>query len=158
MKNQSQLIIRKAMPKDAKAIHFLKKITFKKMNSKDFTKKQLKFLAKKNNTRDVLRKMKKRNMFCLFEKKKLLGTIDLEGNKISRLYIKWDCMNKGYGSKLLKFIENYAKKKNIKKIKLYSSKYALNFYKNRGYKLKRIMKKEIAGIKFTNREMWKTLK
>ena len=78
--------------------------------------------------------MKQRDMFCLVDKDKILGVIDLEGNKIGGLFVRYNYLGNGLGKKLLTFMEDYAKKKNIKKVILYSTEYAYKFYLKQGYK------------------------
>ncbi len=79
--------------------------------------------------------MKDRDIFCMWENDILLGTIELKGNKIFGLFIKSSKIGKGLGTKLMDFIENYARSKKIKQVRLYSTKFAFNFYKKRGYRL-----------------------
>ncbi len=55
--------------------------------------------------------------------------------KIGGLFIKSSEIGKGIGTQLMDFIENYALSKRLKQVRLYSTKFAFNFYKNRGYKL-----------------------
>ncbi len=62
-------------------------------------------------------------------------TIDLEGNKIGGVFVKHDLIGKGIGTKLMDFMESKAKKKGIKNVKLYPTKFAMGFYKKRGYKI-----------------------
>ena len=73
-------------------------------------------------------------MFCAWQGDNLLGTIDLSGNKIGGLFIKSSAIGKGIGTQLMDFIENYARSKKIKQVRLYSTKFAFNFYKKRGYR------------------------
>ena len=55
-------------------------------------------------------------MFCLIDSNEILGTISLKENRIIGLFIRSDLIRKGFGKKLLSFIENYAKKKGINKV------------------------------------------
>lgn len=151
--------IRKLTKEDAREVSKLKRGTLMNVNSKDYNKKQIKVLVDKNSLEDIIKKLSERATFCLEDKGTILGVIDLEDNKIGGLFIKHNLVGKGYGKKLLVFIENYAKKKNIKKTKLWSTKTAYNFYLKNGYKLIKkgnwIPKK---GIKFETFEMEKRLK
>src|SRR3989344_3021431 len=78
------------------------------------------------------RKIKNREMFCLVDKEEILGVIDLKDDKIGSLFVRYDSVGKSYGKKLLNFIEHYAKKRGIKKVWLYSTPYAEEFYLNKG--------------------------
>ncbi len=55
--------IRKAKPKDYKKIANLRKKTFEKINSKDYSKRQIEILNKKNPLKLILEKMKKKTCF-----------------------------------------------------------------------------------------------
>ena len=149
--------IRRARPEDARKISLLRRKTLKERNKNDYPKVFLQFLINENSTRGIINKMRDRDMFCAWEDNTLLGTIDFGGNKIGGLFIKSSEIGKGIGTKLMDFIENYALSKKIKQVRLYSTKFAVNFYKKRGYHLSpsgywvigksraknRIMKKEL---------------
>jgi putative acetyltransferase len=128
--------IRKARPEDAKEISKLVKQTFKNVNSKDYpTKEHILFFNSKNTKKKILKKIKKYEMFCIIEKNNIIGTVHLRGDMIGGFYIKHDQVRKGVGTRLLKFIEDYARKKGIKKVWLYSTKYGYPFYLKNNYKL-----------------------
>ena len=139
---EKNMRIRKANPKDCKKIAELRKDTFEKINAIEHTKKQITELNKMNPPEVILKKMRERDMFCLIEKNKILGVIDLEGNKIGGFFIKYKYIRKGYGTILMNFIENYARKKGIKKVILYSTKYAYPFYIKMDYKPSKAFKKD----------------
>ncbi|MCW8966490.1 MAG: GNAT family N-acetyltransferase [Candidatus Pacearchaeota archaeon] len=92
-------------------------------------------LIEENSTQEIVNKIKEKEIFCAWERGKLIGTIDLTGNKIGGLFIKTSDIGKGIGTKLIDFIEDYARSKNIKQVRLYSTKFVFNFYKKRGYRL-----------------------
>jgi N-acetylglutamate synthase-like GNAT family acetyltransferase len=150
--------IRRVKEKDAEEIYQLRKNTFEKINARDYNSKQIKTLVNSNSSKLIIRKMKEREMFCLEDKGKILGVIDLEKNKIGGLFIREDLIGKGYGKKLMKFIENYAQKKGIKKVILYSTIYAENFYKKLDYVLiEKKHKYKIGNISFSNIKLEKKL-
>jgi len=129
------MIIRKAKKEDARKISLLRKKTLREINKNDYPKIFLNFLINENSTKGIINKLKDRTMFCAWEGDNLLGTIELKHDKIMGLFIKTSEMGKGLGTKLMDFIENYARSKKIKQARLYSTKFALNFYKKRGYHL-----------------------
>ncbi len=53
--------------------------------------------------------------------------------KVERIAIRKKYRGKGLGSKMVKLVENYAKKKKVKEIFLYGQAYAKDFYKKLGY-------------------------
>ena len=150
--------IRRAEERDAKEIFELRKNTFLKINSKDYTAEQIGILTKSNTVKKLIEKIKEREMFCLEDKGKILGVIDLEGNKIGGFFVRYDIIRKGYGKMLMRFIEDHARKKGIKKVILFSTVYAENFYKKQGYSLvKRTDDLIIDNVKFKKIKMEKEL-
>lgn len=129
------MMIRKARPKDAKKISLLRRKTLKERNKNDYPKIFVDFLINNNSPKEINNKMKTRDIFCAWEGNTLVGTADLGGDKIGGLFIKSSEIGKGIGTKLMDFIENYALSKKIKRVRLYSTKFAFNFYKKRGYSL-----------------------
>ncbi|MFA5061278.1 MAG: GNAT family N-acetyltransferase [Candidatus Pacearchaeota archaeon] len=126
--------IRKAKISDAKKISYLIQTTLKKVNYKDYPKEVLRWLVKKNSPKSVEESIMKRDFFCLIEKNRILGVVSLEGNKMGKLFIRHNYIGRGFGKKLMNFIEDYARKKGIKTIKLFPTKTALGMYKKYGYK------------------------
>jgi N-acetylglutamate synthase-like GNAT family acetyltransferase len=150
--------IKKAKEKDAKEISRLIKNTFKNINAKDYTKKHILSFNGQNSPKKILDKMKERDVFCLLDNNKIIGTIDLEKNKIGGFFIHHNHINKGNGTLLLKFIENYAKKKKIKKVILCSTKYAYKFYLKNNYKLVKKGFWRINNLRFIKYKLEKKLK
>ncbi len=129
--------IRKARLKDAEEISILRKNTFKEINSRDYPKEHILIFNKKNTVKKILKKIKENDMFCIVNKGKIQGTVYLKGDLIGGLYVRHDYIRKKIGSRLLRFIEDYARKKGIKKVKLYSTKYGYPFYSKNNYNLVR---------------------
>jgi putative acetyltransferase len=77
--------------------------------------------------------MKDSTIFYAFENNSLTGTICLKDNKVLGLYINHNIHKKGIGTALLKHLETYAKKKDIRKLTLTSTPFAYPFYRKRGY-------------------------
>lgn len=131
------MMIRKAKISDAKEISDFRIKTIEKICFKDYTRKQIKLFKKKHSEKEIIKRIKNREMFCLIDNKKIIGTISLYNkNTIADLYLRKEYIKKSLGKKLIKFIENYAKKKGVKKLKAYSTITAMDFYKKRGYELK----------------------
>ncbi|MGV8151488.1 MAG: GNAT family N-acetyltransferase [Candidatus Nanoarchaeia archaeon] len=150
--------IKKAKKRDARKISILRRNTLRKINNNDYSKVFIDSLIKNNSYKGTIDKLKKRETFCAWNKNILLGTVDLEGDKIGGLYIKSSKIGKGLGTLLMNFIENYAISKGIKKVRLYSTKFAFNFYKKRGYKLTKSGYWIIGKSKHKDRLMEKILK
>ncbi|MBM3234546.1 GNAT family N-acetyltransferase [Candidatus Pacearchaeota archaeon] len=129
------MIIRKATRRDARKISLLRRKTLREINKNDYPKKMLDCLINRNSTKNILQIMRERAMFCAWQGRVLIGTVDLKGDKIGGLFIKGSEIGKGIGTQLMDFIEDYARKNKIKKVKLYSTNFAVKFYKKRGYKI-----------------------
>lgn len=152
--------IRKATKKDAIKICNIKKETFRKINSKDYPKEVVEEYVNRQSPSKILQNMKKGNYFVLINKNRLLGSIQLyDKNVIGSLYIKCSEIGKGYGRLLMDFIEDYARKKGIKKLVLYPTITAKGFYKKLGYKQSyKLYKWDIAGYKLKQYSMEKKLR
>ncbi len=127
--------IRKAKLVDVKEISGLRKQTLKKVNSLEYKKEVIDYLVIKNSTKNILRKMKKRDFYVAIENNKVIGTIDLTIDHIGGLFVKHNMLGKGIGKKLLLYVEKKAKRKGIIKVNLNPTKSAIPFYKKHGYKL-----------------------
>jgi len=131
------MIIRKATEKDATKISKLILNTLDKVNSKHYAKRQL-IIEKKNHTIiKIKRELKNKIFFVLIDNKEIVGVVqlDLKESAIDRLFLNPKYLKKGFGIKLMSHVENYAIKRGIRKIMLYPTDYALNFYKKIGYKV-----------------------
>jgi len=149
--------IRRAELGDVKKISQLKKKTIEIINT-EYNKKQLNVLRKDYSIENIKKNVESREVFCLVDGEDILGVTDLKNDKIGSLFVRHDSVGKGYGGKLLNFIENYAKRKRVRKVWLYSTPYAKEFYLNKGFK---IVDKGIwinRGIKFPEVKMEKNLK
>ncbi len=91
--------------------------------------------------------------------------LDMDLDQIRDFYIKVENLSEQLstsryrmeeiGKKLLDFIEDYARKKGIKKVRFDSTEYARPFYLKSGYKL---IKKKVGKLGIPNYEMEKNLK
>lgn len=152
--------IRKATPKDVKRISTLRRQTLEKINLKDYPRPALNLLKKENSQGHIMEKLKTRKVFVLIDRSNILGSIDinLKIGRVSNMYIDYKYLGRGYGSKLMQFIENFARAKNLKKINLNPTKTAFPFYKKLGYK---VIKRDIwegPGFKAKSITMEKKLK
>ena len=87
------------------------------------------------------------NHFLICKKNEPIGTARLQsGGKIERVSILKPERKKGLGTKLMKFIINSARKKDLEKVYLHSQMDSIDFYKSLGFETKGGMFQE-AGIK-----------
>lgn len=153
--------IRRARLEDANAISRICCDTIKYVNSKDYTQKQIKAWLVANRVGKVREKIKNKtkDVFVLIDKNKILGmaSLSLEEDELSSLYVKYNIHSKGIGTKLLKYVENYSKKKGVKTLKLHSTITAYKFYKNKGFKKIKKTHHNTSGLKIPCILMKKTL-
>jgi len=129
------MIIKKAGQKDKGNFILIQKETFPNLN----LKKQKRYFNLKLNNKEI---------FCLFENKRYAGHLCFGKHLISppfvksvfieELAIKKEFRNKGFGTKLIKYLIDYCKKNKIQVIFVsagdYTKNKALIFYKNLGFK------------------------
>ena len=129
--------IRKARVVDIPPISKLILNTIQELNAKDYRKRKLEIEKKQHTIGELKKEIKEKPFFILIDKDKIVGVIklDLKENRLDRLFLNPQYIGKGFGKKLIIYVENYAKKKGIKKILLYPTDYALEFYKKTGYKI-----------------------
>jgi N-acetylglutamate synthase-like GNAT family acetyltransferase len=153
--------IRKPKVSEAKEISELLTQTIKKVNSKDSPSEQITEWLKRNTPEVIKSKIsdKNRSMFILIDKGVIVAYLCmfLKSNLLASLYVKNDCIGKGYGKKLLKFGEEYAKKKGLTELKLDSSPTAYKFYLSQGYITVKKGFHELNGVKLPITEMIKKL-
>ncbi|MFH1420366.1 MAG: GNAT family N-acetyltransferase [Candidatus Aenigmatarchaeota archaeon] len=106
----------------------------REVNSKDYHKKVITNLCKFFTPSQIIKNSKNRTIFVAIENDKLVGTASLKGDKVFTVFVNSDMHGKGIGSKLMDKIEDLAKKKGYKTIKVPASLTAFEFYKKRGYK------------------------
>jgi len=129
--------IQKATQNDLKKIAELRKNTLENFNLKYLPKSDIKVLITMNSYKNLLWRNKYADMFCINDKNKIIGTLDLYKNEIKGFYIHQDYLKKGLGTKLLEFVEKHASKKGFKKLKLVTNQSAVGFYIKKGFKIKK---------------------
>ena len=90
-------------------------------------------LLESNSYEGVLDELEKEKVFLIFEDKIIVGSVSVSKNQISGLYVHPNYSNKGIGGYLLKYAEKYLRKKNYKRVYLYSTKDNYGFYALNGY-------------------------
>ena len=126
-------------------------------NPNNYSEEQIKEWKDYNATSKIIKRFENQDIFIALEKNKLMGTIALFKNQVMGLYVSYHKFQKGIGSNLLDYIEIYAKRKCLKKLKLTATPSAVNFYKKRGYKSNGKVVVKINDIDFPEIEMEKTL-
>ncbi len=142
--------IRKAKIEDANQIALLCQNTIKYVNSKDYTKKQIKAWLTKNTTVHVRNKLgyKNRPHFIMLDKEKIVGVVaaKLDKKEITGLYVYKKYLGKGIGKMLLHKMEQHMQSQGLNRIQLHSTLTAFNFYKSKGYKKIKQEEQKMDGV------------
>ncbi len=128
----------KAKKGDAREISICREKAIKKLNSKSYSKKGLRDLLSNASFSSVILDLNDYEIFILVEDENVIGTVSLGENQIGELYVDPEYAGRGIGVKLLKFIEKYAKSKELANIYLFSTLPSEGFYKNNGYRARNI--------------------
>ena len=128
------MIIRKLKKEDAKEVSKIIRRCLKEVNYKDYSKKTITSLCNFFTPSLIIKNLKDRTIFVAVENDKVIGTASLKGDKVFTVFINPDVHGKGVGSRLMDKVEDLAKKKGYKIIKVPSGLTSLGFYKKRGYK------------------------
>ena len=139
------MIIKKATNDDINNIsRLIIEVTDK--NPNQYSTEQIIAWKKYNTPSKIRKQMNDRLIFCAIKDNKLIGTIALKEDFILGFYVNYSVRKMGIGTKLLDYLERYAFANNIKKLRLTSTPSALDFYKNKGYKIKEKVVLTIYGI------------
>ena len=130
--------IRKFKLSDSREVGKIIAKTFKKYNKSEGSKKAVESYVNIYNTSNLDKlksNFRKSDIFYLMEdKRKVIGMIRGNKNRMGNLYVFGKYHNKGIGKKLVERFEKEAKKQSSKFIKIKASLYAIPFYKKLGYK------------------------
>lgn len=154
--NQSESF-RRAKIKDAEELSNIRKGVFGNIRGERYNKKLVAVLTKDYSTENIKKKIKKYPTFCLIRGGEIIGSVSLAKSEIKGVFVKYYYVRQGIGTKLINFIESYAKKQGIKKVHLWSAEKAKGFYKKLGYKLIRKVKQDYKGARNVNYVMEKML-
>lgn len=109
--------------------------TFKEYNSRKVTQNALQNFLKWHTPSKIKDFSKTGIILIAIERGEILGFIrgDIKRGFITRTLVRKHYYRRGIGKKLLKHFESYAKRKNLKELKLNSSPYAVKFYESLNY-------------------------
>src|SRR3989344_6903603 len=114
--------IRKARFSDAQTISKMMRNTIRLVNSRDYSKLQVKAWLKSDRIKSVKESLNNpdRMIFVATENGKIAGvaSMNLKDRELGSLYIRHNIHKKGIGTRLLKYIEGFAKENGVKKLRL----------------------------------------
>jgi len=150
--------IRKAKLNDAKRASLMVGKTLEEINSKDYNTSQIEVFKEKNTVEEIRKRIKESDMYLAFAGDKLVGSVAFHNKRFWQLYVRPSFVGKGVGSALMDYIEIFARKKGLKKVKLYSTITAKDFYLERGYKILEKFKARMGNVGIVMFDMEKRLK
>jgi putative acetyltransferase len=148
---------RKAKMSDAEELSQVRRGVFGKIKGENYNRKLIGVLTKDYSAENIKKKIKRYPTFCLVRSGEIIGSVSLNKSEIKGVFVKFSYVRKGIGTKLMNFIESYAKKKGLKKVHLWSAEKAKGFYEKLGYKLLRKVKQDYKGARNVNYVMEKKL-
>lgn len=131
--------IRRFRENDARQVSELVINTVKKVNSKEYPDFVIENAIREFTPENVLNLSKKKEIYVMVDQEKIIGTASLEKNVVYTVFVHPKCHKKGIGKKLMKYIEQKAKKNGVKILKVTSTTNAYEFYKKLGYEKVRVV-------------------
>ncbi|MEG0772133.1 GNAT family N-acetyltransferase [Clostridium sp.] len=128
------IIIRRFESSDSIEVCDIIKRNLIKVNSKDYPAHIINNMCDLYTSEHIIEIAKARDIYVAELNGKLIGTASLDKHIICAVYVNIDYHNRGIGRRLMCFIEEVAKHKSIKFLRLHASLTSLNFYYTLGYK------------------------
>jgi N-acetylglutamate synthase-like GNAT family acetyltransferase len=122
-----------------------------------YPRKIIDWFCKINTPSKIIAKSKKIELFVAVEGDKILGINGLKEDQVKKFYVNPAYQGRGVGRKLIKNIENTARKRKIRKLVVRSSLYAEGFYKKMGFRRIKKIKSGRGNIEFDEIFMEKKL-
>lgn len=140
--------------KDADELSKLIEKTVVESNSEDYSKKAITVLIEHFSPENIIKFSRKKDILVAIEENKIVGTITLDGNRLSAMYVSPNQQGKGIGKNLIERLEKLAKQKGLEILRVRSSVTAFEFYKKMGYiKTRRASNKFIGPIIWLKKEI-----
>jgi len=127
--------IRKFKAKDAEQCNKIINNVLDK-GGRNMPEKAIKKIKAGSTPQAIIKKSKTRQYFVCENKREIIAIGGLKGKEVVKMYTALKHQGRGIGSKILKKIENYAKKKKIGKLFLYTSNpKVIRFYEKNGFNI-----------------------
>lgn len=117
---------------DVSEISKCRKESILNVNWKSYSDFALKEFLEESNEENVSEDIKSIDVYCLKRWGKIVGTVSFYENKIDGLYVNPKYTGRGYGKKMLRFVEKKMRKK-YEYSTLFSTLNSEGFYKKNGY-------------------------
>jgi len=122
MRSQKIMIdIRRFKRENAEEVSYLIRKALTEVNSKDYSQELIQFLCKNYSPERIVEESSNLLMCIAIENERILGTISLKNNVILGLFVNPKFHDKGFGTKLMDFVEAIVRKRNYKSVIVPSS-------------------------------------
>jgi ribosomal protein S18 acetylase RimI-like enzyme len=126
--------IRKFQDKDSGKVSYLIRRALNEVNIKDYPKSVIVYLSKYNAPSKLIKRSRLRDIYVIVDDNRILGTAGLKNNNVFSVFVDPTYHGKGIGQRLMRHVEQIAKKRGICTLTLISSLTAVGFYEKLGYK------------------------
>lgn len=103
------------------------------VNSRDYPQDVIQFMVENYSPRRIIEKSSNRLTYVAVDYDRILGTVSLEDDVISALFVNPRFHHRGIGTKLMMHVESIARKRGYHLVRLSSSITAYEFYQKLGY-------------------------
>lgn len=97
--------IQKATTKEADEVTFIVSESIRAIYPKFYPVKVVDFFLELHNKEHVLRDINANDVWMFYDKDQAIGTGSYHGNHITRVYVKPEYQRMGYGTRIMKFLE-----------------------------------------------------
>ena len=119
----------------SKQVSALIQNTIRTINSKDYSNEIIESMCIRFSEENIIKRAPDRKMMLMIENEEIIGTASLKNNIILSVFVDVNAQGKGIGTKLMRYLEEMARKKGFKKVVLPSSITSVSFYSKLGYKI-----------------------
>lgn len=153
-----EIKIRPAHDGDAKALSEMICENAREILSPHYNERQWAIFIQYYSPEVMREKISRQYVFCAELDGQIIGTIALDKDFVVGFYTRLQNVNQGVGKRMMKFLEDFALMKGLKKIKLAASPEGLSFYHKNGWQKIRDIVIEHYGVGFHETLMVKELK
>jgi len=130
----ASLRIRPVRPSDFSQISALIRNTLLVTNLRDYSLETIRALMSTFSTEAVGSLAGRREMFVGEEQGRLAGVLGLEGPEVFTFFVAPDRQGRGVGRALLGFVEELARRRGFRRLRVSASLTAVGFYERLGYR------------------------
>ncbi|MBU0577371.1 GNAT family N-acetyltransferase [Patescibacteria group bacterium] len=129
-----KLTIRKLREGEELAVSRVCKRCIKEINSKDMTKKQVRYLSDYFSAKNIRESLGETRVYVALLGEKIVASGSLCEGRIKAVFVNPSYHKKGVGAKLVRYLEGILKKMGHNSTFVRSSKHAVEFYKKLGFR------------------------